>query len=142
MQTNELTKILRAAKLRVTPLRLAALEYLAAAGQPLSHTDVQAGLPDADRVTLYRILTAFVETNIAHQVQGLDGAWRFCVHTDEGNGCPGDHPHFLCTTCGRMTCLLDQKMPHVNVPEGCHVEGKQLVAYGKCPACTSGQKIN
>ena len=34
-----------------------------------------------------------------------------------------------------MFCLPGQKMPRVNVPEGMHVEGKQLVVYGTCPDC-------
>ncbi len=135
MSTTVLPEILRAADLRVTPLRLAVLEHLIEAGQPLAHTDVQAALPDADRVTLYRTLTSFVEADIAHQVQGLDGTWRFCAHADRGDGCPGNHPHFLCTTCGTMTCLLDQRMSRVSVPDGYEVDGKQFVAYGKCPAC-------
>lgn len=139
MPTVELTEILRGANLRVTPLRLAVLETMLKAGQPISHTDVQAALPDADRVTLYRTLTSFVEADIAHQVQGLDGTWRFCAHTDRGDGCPGNHPHFLCTACGTMTCLLDQTMPRVSVPEGYEVDGKQFVAYGKCPACKNNK---
>jgi len=142
MSAIELKNILRGAKLRVTPLRLAVLEYLITAGQPLSHTEVQAALPDADRVTLYRTLAVFADADIAHQVQGLDGAWRFCAHHDGGNGCPGGHPHFLCVSCGRMLCLSDQRMPRVEVPDGCEVTGKQLVAYGRCPACLRQEAYN
>ncbi|HTX73064.1 MAG TPA: hypothetical protein VMC79_09590 [Rectinemataceae bacterium] len=50
-------------------------------------------------------------------------------------GCPGGHPHFLCTNCGIMSCLLDQEMPRVRVPEGSLVRGKQLLVYGLCAAC-------
>ena len=127
--------ILKSAKLKVTPPRLAVLSHLIEAGRPLSHTEIHEQMPDMDRVTLYRTLTAFVESDIAHQVQGLDGMWRFCAHSRGAGGCPGNHPHFLCTVCGRMTCLLDQSMPRVGVPEGCRVDGKQLVAYGTCAEC-------
>ncbi len=127
--------MLKSAKLKVTPPRITVLRCLLEAGRPMSHTEIQERFPDMDRVTLYRTLTAFVEADIAHQVQGLDGMWRFCAHTREEHGCPGNHPHFLCTVCGRMTCLLDQSMPRVAVPEGCDVNGKQLVAYGICSDC-------
>ena len=140
MRANRFTEadmksMLKSAKLKVTPPRLTVLSRLLDAGRPMSHTEIQEQAPDMDRVTLYRTLTAFVEADIAHQVQGLDGMWRFCAHTRGERGCPGNHPHFLCTACGRMTCLLDQSMPRVEVPEGYDVNGKQLVAYGICADC-------
>jgi Fur family ferric uptake transcriptional regulator/Fur family zinc uptake transcriptional regulator len=107
---------------------------------PLSHAEIHAKIPDMDRVTLYRTLSTFVDADIAHQVQGLDGMWRFCAHSRGAGGCPGNHPHFLCTVCGRMTCLLDQSMPRVEVPDECNVHGKQFVAYGICEECLSAKQ--
>lgn len=134
--------LLRSAKLKVTPLRIAVLECLFDAARPLSHGEIQNLLPDLDRVTLYRILASFEEGDIAHQVQGLDGAWRFCAHIKEGGECPGNHPHFLCSKCGIMLCLTDQSMPRVNVPEGYSVSGKQFVVYGFCPDCSGEASEN
>lgn len=130
-----LKSALRDAGLKITPMRLEILEFLVRTERPLSHAEVLAHIPHLDRVTLYRTLSSFVETDIAHQVQGLDGMWRFCAHTKQEGRCPGNHPHFLCTACGKMTCLLDQNLPRVDVPEGCGVEGKQLVVYGTCESC-------
>lgn len=127
--------ILRANGKRATTQRISVLRYLCESGRPMTHGEILSALPDLDRVTLYRILSAFVETNIAHQVQGSDGAWRFCAHiSGDGDeaGCPGGHAHFLCVECGRMECLIDQKMPKVDVPEGTVVHGKQLVVFGLC----------
>lgn len=135
-----LETMLREAKMKITPPRLQVLGYLIEAARPLSHAEIQEHLPDLDRVTLYRTLSAFVEADIAHQVQGLDGMWRFCAHSHEEGGCPGNHPHFLCTACGRMTCLLEQSMPRVEVSAGCAVDGKQLVVYGKCERCIHGAR--
>jgi Fur family ferric uptake transcriptional regulator/Fur family zinc uptake transcriptional regulator len=132
---NVLKETLKMASLKVTPLRIKVLGYLMGEARPLSHSEIQAMLPDIDRVTLYRTLSAFVEADIAHQVQGLDGMWRFCAHVREGSECPGNHPHFLCLSCGLMVCLTGQAMPRVDVPDGCAVSGKQLVVYGKCRNC-------
>ncbi len=128
-------EMLRSAGLKITPLRVQVLEFLIDAGRPLSHADVHAVLPDLDRVTLYRTLASFVESDIAHQVQGQDGTWRFCAHSRDEDCCPGNHPHFLCEACGTMICLTGQSMPRVEVPPQCRVAGKQFVVYGKCPAC-------
>lgn len=135
MNDDNVKSILKSASLKVTPPRMSVLSYLIEVGRPLSHSEIQEKMPDMDRVTLYRTLTAFVEADIAHQVQGLDGMWRFCAHDRKQGFCPGNHPHFLCTTCGTMLCLLDQSMPRVEVPGGCTVSGKQLVAYGTCSSC-------
>lgn len=130
-----LESTIREAGLKVTPVRLEILNFLTGSGRPVSHSEVLSSLPHLDRVTIYRTLSSFVEADIAHQVQGLDGMWRFCAHSKEEGSCPGDHPHFLCTSCGRMTCLLGQSMPRVGVPAGYGVEGKQFVVYGKCENC-------
>jgi Fur family ferric uptake transcriptional regulator/Fur family zinc uptake transcriptional regulator len=137
LREEDLRRMLRGARLKVTPLRLDILGHLISAGRPLSHSDIQSAMPDLDRVTLYRTLESFVEADIAHQVQGLDGTWRFCAHTKSEDGCPGNHPHFLCVSCGLMICLTDQNMPRVGVPDGHEVEGKQFVVYGRCRKCAS-----
>jgi Fur family ferric uptake transcriptional regulator/Fur family zinc uptake transcriptional regulator len=134
-----LKKTLRTAGLKVTPLRIKVLSHLMGVSRPMSHAEIQAILQDIDRVTLYRTLSAFVEADIAHQVQGLDGMWRFCAHEREGSECPGNHPHFLCLSCGMMACLTGQVMPRIDVPVGCIVSGKQLVVYGKCQRCAEGE---
>ncbi|MDR1508414.1 MAG: transcriptional repressor [Synergistaceae bacterium] len=127
--------MLRTAGLKTTPPRLDVLKRLIEAVRPMSHSELQDAMPEMDRVTLYRTLSSFVEADIAHQVQGLDGTWRFCSHVRGAVGCPGNHPHFLCVACGMMICLTDQQLPRVHTPEGYTVQGKQLVAYGKCPEC-------
>ena len=129
-------KILSSAGLRTTRQRRVILELLIRHGSPMSHSEILSMIDDhLDRVTLYRTLDTLKNSGIVHQVQGIDGVWRFCAHEQDTDGCPGDHPHFLCLSCGKMFCLPGQKMPRVNVPEGMHVEGKLLVVYGTCPDC-------
>jgi Fur family ferric uptake transcriptional regulator/Fur family zinc uptake transcriptional regulator len=134
---KQVLALLRSSGLRVTRQREEILRFLIEKGRPLSHAEVQDAIPELDRVTLYRTLTCFVEKEVAHQVQGPDGAWRFCAHPPKQDACPGNHPHFLCSACGKMTCLTDQKLARVELPEGYEVEGKQFVVYGKCSGCSS-----
>ena len=110
---------------------------LEAAGRPVSHLDLlkQMGDSHIDRVTLYRILSSLTETNFVHQVQGTDGIWRFCFHEREENQCPGCHPHFLCEKCGNMICLLETRLPFVEVPAGYQVRHKQMLMTGICSGC-------
>jgi hypothetical protein len=37
-----------------------------------------------------------------------------------------------------MTCLHDQPMPHVQVPPGAVVEGRNFLVFGRCARCAEG----
>ncbi len=132
-------QILRKAGLRRTKAREAVLNLLLEAMRPLSHQEIaiQPEVDRLDRVTLYRTLTTLQKARLAHRVQGVDGIWRFSAHGIDHAGCPGNHPHFLCLHCSKMTCLTEQALPWISVQEGAEVKGKQFVVYGLCPACAS-----
>ena len=130
--------LLSSLDIRPTPLRRAILEVLLEAGMPLSWKDTFARLrrrTEADKVSLYRNLALFERRGLVHKILGSDGAWRYCARPGEGTRCPGNHAHFFCLSCGRMICLEDQPIPTVTLPEGFTVEGKQLLAYGRCSGC-------
>jgi Fur family ferric uptake transcriptional regulator/Fur family zinc uptake transcriptional regulator len=131
--------LLRSAGLRRTPARLAVLARIEALARPISHADLQA-LPDLaelDDITLYRTLAALVEARLVHRVHGIDGTWRYCAQPRGQEGCPGNHAHFLCTSCGSMTCLVAQPMPRVDVPLGAEVQGRHFLVHGRCAACVA-----
>ncbi len=134
--------LLGGAGLRRTGARELILRSLLRAGRPLAHAEIvrRRGLGALDRVTLYRTLTALQAAGLVHRVQDQEGVWRFCAHVRRTGECPGNHAHFHCTRCGRMSCLPDQSLPRVSVPEGASVTGKQLVVYGLCPACAAPAK--
>ena len=125
------------AGLRSTRPRHAVLGALLAAEHPLAPAELAAHplVTDIDRVTVYRCLSALQAVGLVHVVCGVDGVSRYRAHERDSGGCPGDHPHFLCTTCGGMLCLPQQRLPRVEVPEGARVDGKQLVVHGVCRAC-------
>jgi Fur family ferric uptake transcriptional regulator/Fur family zinc uptake transcriptional regulator len=135
---SDVLGFLEYAGLRATRHRKVILRFLLESGRPVSHSEVKGVLPQLDRVTIYRTLAAFVNAGIAHQVQSPDGSWRFCAHRTDGKGCPGNHPHFFCTSCGAMICLTGHALERIDVPEGCEVSGKQFVIWGRCASCRRG----
>lgn len=128
---------LRAAGLRRTPARLAVLDEVRTLARPATHAELQArpALAELDDITLYRTLATLSEAGLVHRVQGLDGAWRYCLQPEGQPGCPGNHAHFYCTDCGGLTCLVDQPMPRVEVPSGAEVHGRHLLVHGRCGRC-------
>ena len=132
-------QLLRAAGLRKTRARKVVLQVLAKTERPLSHQEI-AMQPEAsflERVTLYRTLTTLRKAGLLHRVRGIDGVWRFRSHRARSGKCGGNHIHFMCLECNKMSCLPEQPLPWVEEPPGAEVFGKQLVVYGRCAQCRS-----
>lgn len=132
---------IRSAGLSVTKIRCTVMRTLISCNRPVRHSDLltllqsDVEVADIDRVTLYRNLDALTRSGLVHSVQGPDNVWRYCAHSEDVDGCPGGHSHFLCEKCGEMCCLLDSPLPHVHVPEGYVVHNKQMVLQGICAKC-------
>jgi Fur family ferric uptake transcriptional regulator len=127
-------QMLRAAKLRVTPIRRAILRVMEDAKNALNAQEIfdrvasseaaavatsrprdRADDADAapDRVTVYRTLNSLVDSGIAHKVDPGDRVFRFSL-TDHG-ACTDEHhvhehPHFVCDSCGKVECLQDTEV--------------------------------
>ncbi len=131
-------ELLRSAGLRRTPTRLSVLSRMEVLARPCSHAELLAfpDLSGLDDITLYRTLNRLVEAGLVHRILGVDGVWRYCTQSRSRPGCPGNHAHFLCNTCGAMQCLLDQPMPRVELPQGTEVEGRHFLVFGHCALCS------
>src|SRR5438067_13333051 len=105
---SEARDSLRGAGLRATASRVAVLQHVSAAGKPVSHADVADVLvPQGyDKSTLYRCLVELAEAGLLARLDAGDHAWRFERRRgDESH--TGEHPHFVCVDCGKITCLPD-----------------------------------
>ena len=109
---DALKSLVRGAGLRCTAARLAVLEHLLAATGPQTHAEVSTTLDHRgfDRATIYRNLTELTEAKLVTRVDLGDHVWRFEAKRHgggDGHGHGGDHPHFVCTSCGEVSCLDD-----------------------------------
>jgi Fur family transcriptional regulator, ferric uptake regulator len=105
-----LKSLIRGAGLRCTTARLAVLEHMLTATGPQTHAEVSATLDHRgfDRATIYRNLTELTEAKLVTRVDLGDHVWRFeAKRHGGGDGHGGDHPHFVCTSCGEVSCLED-----------------------------------
>ena len=104
---------IRDSGLRCTAARLAVMDHLESAAGPRTHAEVSEALADLgfDRATIYRNLTELTEKKLVSRVELGDHVWRFEIKRTGGHGAAGeDHPHFLCTTCGEISCLDDVRV--------------------------------
>lgn len=95
---------MKSAGLRVTASRVAVLELVARASEPLSHPDVVDAIGGGlwNRSTLYRNLIDLAEAGLLRSTL-INGVTRF-EPVDRANAC-ADHAHFVCTACGEVTHL-------------------------------------
>ena len=133
---SETAAILRAAGVKVTPGRMRVLEALLAAVQPLSHADIEALLPDADRVTLYRVLDSLVACGLALKAVDPRGVFRFSASSTQREH--RSHIHFRCTDCGGVFCLKAAPPPPPKLPRGFRLAEVEYDVRGTCARCATG----
>lgn len=85
------------------------MQHLLRSRGPETHAEVSDALADKgfDRATIYRNLTELTDAGLVSRVELGDHVWRFEIRRHAHAGAKEDHPHFLCTTCGEVSCLDD-----------------------------------
>ena len=137
---SDLRDRLRAAGLRATAARVTVLRALTGRATASSHPELTAALADDgwDRATLYRNLVDLTEAGLLRRVDLGDHVWRYelAVGPASAHG-EAEHPHFLCTECGDVSCLPELVLP---VPDGkvpgAVRRGKVTIQLrGRCDRC-------
>lgn len=128
---------LRELSLRVTPARLGILELLEQSDAPIDVATVRQYLKhhhiDVDEVTVFRILSKFIEKGIAKPIQFNEGKLRYEY------GEKPSHHHFVCDKCGSVTdiagCILEPLEKKIERTKGVKVLRHSLEFFGKCQRC-------
>ena len=130
---EHLRALLRAAKLRITTVRLGVLAVLNSSDHALNAQQVfdavAARHPRSaalDRVTVYRTLNTLVDSGLAHKLDPGDRVFRFrltdhsrCSHPAHELPAHHDHashPHFVCDSCGTVECLESAQVQLSSIP--------------------------
>jgi Fur family ferric uptake transcriptional regulator len=140
-EDREVTReLLKARGLRVTASRVAVVSALRAADTPLSHADVasrveQLGL---DRTTVYRNLVDLAEAGILRR-SDVGHIWRFELVTGSNSAHEAEqHPHFVCTDCGKVACLPTGTVsvkPQRGAPGALRRGNLEIQVRGQCDGC-------
>lgn len=131
---------IRDAGLRVTPARVAVLKAVREAERPLSHADICDILTEDvwNRTTVWRNLSDLETAGLVRRTELGDRLWRF-----EEAGAGSDHgaevhPHFICTSCGEVSCLPDDAMElHLtpSLPRSVKTKNVEIQVRGVCDKC-------
>jgi Fur family ferric uptake transcriptional regulator len=129
-------KMLKAAKLYCTEVRIAVLKLLTIADKPLSQKQItrQLGKKCFDKVTIYRTLESLLKVGLVHKAF----IEKRACHYELANNCTESqcHPHFTCTRCGSTHCLMEMSLPMAESPhKGFIIHHQQVRLEGLCPDC-------
>ncbi|MCB9798540.1 transcriptional repressor [Candidatus Nomurabacteria bacterium] len=138
MHISSIKTLLRESGLKVTPIRLALLNYLSKAKKPLSVEDLMQvkSLLEVDKVTLYRNLDTFVKKGI---IQRLDLHRREAYFEMQHKH--GHHHHIICMECGLIedmhSCSMDIAVKNVEKKSKkfSKIIDHSMEFYGLCKKC-------
>ncbi|MBN1278677.1 MAG: transcriptional repressor [Chlorobium sp.] len=131
-------EVIRAAGLKVTPVRRAIVALFAESLRPLTPRDVhvrlleqfsRSGLPG-----VYRNLETLAERGILFRIAGFGQVRRYALCPKPGSG---HQHHIICVACGRID-RIDECLYH----DGMMVGGYRLLSHtmqfeGVCASCLS-----
>jgi len=131
------TKILQDHNLRITSCRKEVLRTFLDKKSALSHSDLEEILKEEfDRVTIYRTLKTFLETDLIHKVLDDSGATKYALCGHGHHSHDHEHVHFKCEKCGRTICIDEIGLPKVKLPEGFLGKEVNLLVTGVCNKCS------
>jgi len=106
---------------------------------PLSAADVYQSVErnhSINRVTVYRILDLLVAKRLVERLSSGGRAARYGLAPNEHHQ---PHPHFFCTSCGRMDCLnpgsLDISSEVLKKTFSGEIQRIEVRVDGLCQAC-------
>lgn len=124
---------------RITKVRKALIEILAATKTPLSVPELLPLLETQDlpvnKTTVYRELDFLLEEKVVIELDLLDGAKRYeILHPDH------HHHHLVCTDCGAIECVemhhdLDEIESRIASSHKFKVTSHLLEFFGLCSKC-------
>jgi Fur family ferric uptake transcriptional regulator len=127
-------------QVKPTAMRLLVYKFLEKQLVATSLTDIELAFDKAERTTIYRTLKTFENNGLVHKIDDGSGIAKFALCEDQCN-CDLEtdlHLHFHCTNCCETICLTEQKIPHINLPQGFKAIDANLVVKGICNKCNLG----
>lgn len=140
MAKSASTQLLKAANLKITPIRLAVLEIIQKLKAPASAQEIQSASPSPlDYVSVYRTVKTLAAAGLIRPVNLGHG------HVDYEFIGDHDHHHLICTNCKKMEefdiCLVKQisQTALKQCKNFATITDHSLELFGLCKKC---QKIS
>ena len=136
MDENRCVQLLEEHGVKPTANRIVVVKALAAAGRPMSLSELEYKILTIDKSGVFRCLTLFKEHRLVHVIEdGGDGVRYELCRSHHHDIDDDQHPHFYCEQCHRTFCLDDTEVPLIALPHGYQMTAVNYVVKGICPEC-------
>ena len=136
--SDEIRDMIRQSGLRCTSSRTTVLQRLIESAAPMSHAELSEELvpQGLDQTTIYRNLTDLTDNDLVNRLDLGDHIWRFEFRGTTEND--DEHPHFMCTDCGDISCLTTVKLTFGDNERSSPSVGEvdAIFLKGRCTECT------
>lgn len=137
---SEMRDALRCRSLRATAPRLAVLVVLHEQGAPMTHEQIMEVLPTGqyDKASVWRLLSDLADAGVLRRMDLGDRVWRYEL-LDDCRPVDADHAHFLCETCGEVSCLPPLVLQTTDGPLPAVLQGAdfRVRVTGTCAVCVA-----
>ncbi len=141
MEENKYVDILTKRDIQPTAIRILVLQAMMQANRTVSLLDLENMLDTVDKSSIFRTLTLFLSSHLAHSIDDGTGSLKYAVC---GETCSCDvedlHTHFHCEKCNKTFCLKNIPTPVVTMPKGFTLNSINYVLKGLCPDCAEKLK--
>lgn len=104
----------------------------------MTHEEVMGRLAPGlyDKASVWRVLSDLAGVGIVRRMDLGDRVWRYELH-DACRTVTDDHPHFLCESCGDVTCLppLEVRARDGSLPKTLLDANFHIRISGNCGKC-------
>ena len=141
MDETTCVKLLEEHEIKPTANRIVVVKALAAAGRPMSLSELEYSILTIDKSGIFRALTLFKEHHLVHVIEdGGEGVRYELCHSQSRHNDEDTHVHFYCERCNRTFCIDNTPIPEVELPDGYLMTTANFVVKGICPECNSQRK--
>ena len=138
MNEQTCVELLQRHGIKPTANRIVVVKALAAAGRPMSLSELEFKILSIDKSNIFRSLTLFREQHLVHVIEdGGDGVRYELCHSHHDDIDDDQHPPFYCEHCHRTFCLDNTEIPLIALPDGYQMTAVNYVVKGICPECTT-----
>lgn len=136
MEEQHLIQLMEHHGVKPTANRILIARALAAAGRPMSMTELETELETVDKSNIFRTLQSFREAHLVHVLDDSGDGVRYELCHSHHDGIDDDlHVHFYCEKCHRTFCLEDTPIPSVAISGDYDIHSVNYLIKGLCPAC-------
>ncbi len=133
---DQITSMLKAKNLKVTPQRLAIFNVLCNTVEHPSAESIYNALqethPTMSLATIYKTLDTLKKANLIQELNVGEDRFRYdaIIH---------NHPHMICNHCGQVydlhTLVVDQLIGQLQKETDFTIESEKIFLYGTCSDC-------